>query len=400
MRRRVISLVIVSLLAFILAGCGNSAGNQPTAAQNSPYVINTILSLTGQGAFLGQEEQKSLQALEKEINAGGGINGHPVQFAIADDQTSPKVAVQLATGLMAKNVQVILGPTLVGMANAVEALATNGPVVYAVTPGIQPAPHSYVYSASTNTHDLIRALLNYFRSQGWTKIASLTSTDASGQDGLKGIQAAMKLPENSSMKLVDQEYFDVTATSVSSQIAKIKSSGAQALLVWTTGTPAGTAFKGITQGGLNIPVGTTDGNATYAEMNQYKDFLPAKLYIASARWIAGESLPPGPARDIETNFHKALASAGLKPDLPTSIVWDPANIIVNVLKKLGPNATAAQIRDAIDNIHGYEGVDGTYTFSPTDHRGLSLQSVYVTRWDAGQGTWVSISGPGGSPLKK
>ena len=400
MRQRVVALVSVALLVLTLAGCGSSTGNQPAATQHHPVVIHAILSLTGQGAFLGQEEEQSLQIFQKYINSKGGINGRPVQFAISDDQTSPKVAVQLATNLIGQHVQVILGPTLVGMANAVAALATNGPVVYAVTPGIQPAPHSYVYSASNDTHSLIQALLNYFRSQGWTKIASLTSTDASGQDGLKGIQQAMKLPENSSMHLVDQEYFDVTATSVSSQITKIKNSGAQALLLWTTGTPAGTAFKDIAQGGLNIPVGTTNGNQIYSEMHKYQAFLPAKLYIATSRYVALNTLPAGPAKDVETQFYQALAADNLKPDLPLSIAWDPAAIVVNVLKKLGPDATATQIRDAIDGIRGYEGVAGTYNFSSTDHRGLGLNSVYVTLWNAGKDTWQTVSGPGGAPPAK
>ena len=37
--------------------------------------LNTILPLTGLGAFLGTQEKTSLEVLEKTVNAGGGIHG-------------------------------------------------------------------------------------------------------------------------------------------------------------------------------------------------------------------------------------------------------------------------------------------------------------------------------------
>src|SRR5512142_2077761 len=177
-----------------------SSSTGSSAASGTPYVINALLPLTGSGAFLGTEEKQSLELFEKYINAKGGINGTPVHFVIQDDQTDPKVGVQLATDLIAKKVPVIIGPAISGVANAVGALATNGPVIYTTTPGVKPAPNSYIYSSTPDTHSLIQALMVFFRGKGWTKVAALTSTDSSGSDGLKGIQQKLALPENSSLK--------------------------------------------------------------------------------------------------------------------------------------------------------------------------------------------------------
>lgn len=371
----------------------------PSAPSVQPYVINALLPLTGSGAFLGTEEKQSLELYEKYINAKGGINGTPVHFVVQDDQTDPKVGVQLATDLIAKKVPVIIGPAISGVANAVAALATNGPVIYTTTPGVKPPPNSYIYSSTPDTHSLIQALMVYFRGKGWTKVAALSSTDSSGQDGLKGIQAAIALPENSSLKLVANEQFDTTASSVSAQITKIKDSGAQVLILWSTGTPATTAFKGIAQGGLNIPVATTDGNETFAQMNQYKEFLPAELYIGSPRFAALDVMPAGPAKDAVADFHKAFKDAGVTPDFGQTPAWDAAAIVVQALKKTGLNADATQLRDAIDQIKNFEGVDGTYNLSPGDHRGVSIESVYIVRWDAAKGNFVPVSGAGGAALK-
>lgn len=379
------------------AAASAPAATAAPAAQ--PYVINALLPLTGSGAFLGTEEKQSLELYEKYINAKGGINGTPVHFVIQDDQTDPKVGVQLATDLIAKKVPVIIGPAISGVANAVGALATNGPVIYTTTPGVKPAPNSYIYSSTPDTHSLIQALMVYFRTKGWTKVAALTSTDSSGQDGLKGIQAAIALPENSSLKLVANEQFDTTASSVSAQITKIKDSGAQVLVLWSTGTPATTAFKGMAQGGLTIPVATTDGNETFAQMNQYKEFLPAELYIGSPRFAALDVMPAGPAKDAVADFHKAFKDIGVTPDFGQTPAWDAAAIVVQALKKTGLSADAAQLRDAIDQIKNFEGVDGTYNLSPTDHRGVTIESVYVVRWDAAKANFVPVSSAGGTAPK-
>jgi branched-chain amino acid transport system substrate-binding protein len=402
---------ILAVIVLLAVGCAAPASpavpapatSAPAATATTapqPYVINALLPLTGSGAFLGTEEKQSLEVFEKYFNAKGGINGTPVHFVVQDDQTDPKVGVQLATDLISKKVPVIIGPAISGVANAVGGLAANGPVIYTTTPGVKPKPNSYIYSTTPDTHTLIQALVAYFRQKGWTKIAALTSTDASGQDGLAGINEAIALPENSTVKLVASEQFDTTASSVSAQITKIKEAGPQVLILWSTGTPATTAFKGIAQGGLNIPVATTDGNETFAQMKQYKDFLPAELYIGSPRFVALDVMPAGPAKDAVADFQKAFKDINVTPDFGQTPAWDAALIVVTALKKAGLNANAQQLRDAIDQTKGVEGVDGTYNISPSDHRGVGIESVYVVRWDATKNNFVPVSAAGGAPLSK
>ena len=195
-----------------------------------------------------------------------------------DDQSSPQVAVQLASQIVASHPAVEIGANIVAMCNAMAPLMQAGPAMFCLSPGIHPASGSYVFTSSVSTYDLARALITYFRSKGWTKLALMTSTDASGQDAEKGINADLALPENKDVKVVAREHFNPTDVSVSAQIENIKAAGPQALIAWTTGAPVGTIFKGIVQAGLDVPVGTTDGNMTFAQMNKYSAFLPKQLY--------------------------------------------------------------------------------------------------------------------------
>lgn len=74
-------------------------------------------------------------------------------------------------------------------------------------------------------------------------------------------------------------------------------------------------------------------------------------------------------------------------------------LVVSALRKLGPNATAQQIRDYLANLQGFGGINGVYDFKKTPQRGVNDSSVYVTRWDASQKTWVVVSQSRGVPLQ-
>lgn len=366
-----------------------AATSAPTAA--TPYEIHVILPLTGGAAFLGKPEQQALDALLGVVNKDGGIGGRPVKFTYYDDASTPATDVQLINQIKAKNVPVILGPSLVASCNAASPIVTSGPVVYCFSPGIHPDKGSYSFTSSVSTIDLNRALFTYFKAKGLTKIATITSTDATGQDADSAIKAG--LDGAPGVTLVAQEHFNTTDVSVAAQMTRIKASGAQALVGWSTGTPIATVLRAAAQAGLDIPIATTDGNMTYAQMDQYAAFLPKELLIPAPEWPAAQTLPAGPVKDALKTYDDALTAANVKPDIGTSLAWDPALIVITMLKKIGPSATATQLRDALAALKGFSGVNGTYDFTAEAQRGLTSSQALVTHWDPGQKTWVPVSAP-------
>jgi branched-chain amino acid transport system substrate-binding protein len=390
---------IIGRFAPVLSLCALAVLAVPARAAE-PYEIQVLLPLTGGAAFLGQGEQITLGIVEKVVNSSGGIHDRPVHFDIHDDQTSPQLGVQLANEILAKKPTVMMGSSLVAICRAIEPLMSNGPVDYCFSPGVHPESGSYVFTASVSTLDLATSLIRYYRLKGWTKIGLIFSTDATGQDAENGIKAILAQPENKDMTVTDTAHFNTTDLSVAAQIAEIKNSGAQAMIAWSTGSPIATIFRGIQEVGLDIPVGTTDGNMTYAQMKQYKDFLPKQLYIPAAQWVVTDDkqLPPAVAEKHKV-FYKFFQDAGVRPDIPSELSWDNSMIIVDALRKLGPNATAQQVRDHIANLKGFAGVNGIYDFTKTPQRGLDVSDSVVTRWSPQLDTWEVVSKPAGVPLK-
>ena len=367
-----------------------------------PYKINVILPLTGGAAFLGKGEQQALQLLQSTVNQDGGINGQPVEFIFHDDQTNPQVTVQITNEILAQKPTVMLGSSIVAMCNAEAPLLKNGPFDYCLSPGVHPAVGSYQYSSSADTHALIEALVRYFRMTGKTRMAFMTSTDASGQDAERGFNDVLKLPENASIKVVERQRFNPKDVSVSAQIERIKTANPQALIAWSTGAPIATVFKAVLQTGLNVPVGTTNGNQTYAQMHQYQGFLPKQLYIPTSVFLphAGMFKLDPKVEKQQQKFYAAFQAAHLKPDTMSMLAWDPASIVVQALRKLGTKATASQIRAYVSSQTSLAGINGVYDFKAVPQRGLTVKNALVSRWDQQADNWVVVSQPTGTPLTK
>jgi branched-chain amino acid transport system substrate-binding protein len=390
-------LAIVPCLAFLAL----KAPAAPAHAAQT-YDINTILPLTGGASFLGKEEQKALQLAEPMINKTGGIQGEPVHFVFYDDQSSPQTGVQLTNQVVASNPAVILGSSLVSVCNAMAPLMQNGPALYCFSPGIHPTPGSYVFTSSVSTLDLAEAMIRYFRLKGWTRLAFMTSADATGQDAERGLDSVVARPENKDITVVERAHFNISDVTVAAQIERIKAANPQVLVAWSTGTPIATVFKGIVQAGLDIPIATTNGNMTYAQMTQYADFLPKQLYIAAPEWVQHEGLIKlDPAVEkAQKAYFDIYKAANAKPDIAASLAWDPAMIVIDTLRALSPKATAQQVRDHIANLKGYAGINGLYDFPKNPQRGLDVSGAVVTLWSATHKTWELVSKPTGIPLDR
>jgi branched-chain amino acid transport system substrate-binding protein len=386
-------------IGLALAGAG-MLGPASAARAADPYDVDVILPLTGGASFLGKAELIALQLAEKLVNDNGGIQGRPLHLVVQDDQSSPQVAVQLASQVIARRPAVLIGSSLVAMCNAMAPLMTNGPVMYCMSPGIHPAKDSYVFTSSVSTHDLGRALIRYFRLRGWTRLALMTSSDATGQDAERGIDAAMALPENKDAQIVARTHFTPGDVSVSAQIETVKAAQPQAFIAWSTGAPVATIFKGIIQAGLDIPVATTDGNMTRAQMAQYAAFLPPQLYFPAGEWVAhGSRAQLDPAvKAAQDQFYDAYKPTGSPPDAAATHGWGPGMMVLGALRKLGPTVTAVQLRDYLGQLKGEPGINGMYDFAAEPQRGLSVENAVVARWNPDKKDWEAVSQPAGAPL--
>ena len=370
-------------------------------AAPAPLELNVIVSQTGSGSFAGQAEAAALQALETLTNKTGGIKGQPVHFAFHDDQSSPQVAVQIANDLLTKKVSVIIGPTLAATCSAIAPLLKDGPFAYCMSPVIVPlpTPGAFQFAINPTSENFIAVLMRYLRSQkSIHRIATLTTTDASGQDGDRSLDAAINLPDNHSLQIIDREHFNPTDISVSAQMSRVKAANADALIVWCAGSPALTALRGIQDVGLTIPVALSPANASYIQMKAMASMVPKTLLFPSVGVLAQNAVTNQQQRKAIQDFTLALAPA--RPDLLGVTAWDPGVIIIQALRQLGPAATADQIRAWLVGKRSVIATNGSYDFVSIPQRGVDEHNAYVSTWNSDAGTWNAVGGPGGVPLTR
>jgi branched-chain amino acid transport system substrate-binding protein len=388
--------VACSVAAFALLAM---LAPQPVPAAD-PFEIDAILSLTGPIAFLGNAEALSLRTVEPIVNAAGGINGRPVRFVIQDDASQPSVAVQLANGIIAKRVSVILGPTYVASCLAIAPLVrANGPVDYCFAPTIHPPPGSYQFSGGASSFDQAREAFTFMAAKGWKRLAAIATSDATGQDVEDSYAAFAGKGAYAAMTFVANERFAPGDVSVAAQIAKIKAANPDVILLMTIGTATGTVLRDLKDAGLdNVPVLTNLGNLLRGQLAQQGSVMPPRTYFTAPRFYAHDVARPGPVRDAQQALYDAFRAQGVTPDVGNGFPWDPALIVIEALRKVGTNADAKALRDYILGVHGFAGTNGIYDYRDGSQRGQGLTALVMVQWDPVKKSVFTVSEPGGKPL--
>jgi len=240
--------------------------------------------------------------------------------------------------------------------------------------------------------------VRYLRERGLHKIAFIASTDATGQDAERALNTVLARPENATVQIVTRQHFGAADLSIAAQMASIKAANPEAMIAWSAGTPAGTLFRGLHDSGIDLPTVTSAANLNPLFFKQYGAFAPKDLYFNAVPYYGGDIVTNPPTKAALATLTRELAKAGAKPDQIEISAWDPALIVVDALRKLGPDATAAQLRAYLLGLNGFAGVNGPYDFIRFPQRGLGENSALIVRWDTARGAAVPVSRFGGEPL--
>ena len=382
-RKSPITVGAVALL-MLASACGSQTASSGSGGSD-PYTFGVVTSQTGGASQLGVGELRGAQLAADYVNSKGGVSGHKIQIESADDQSQPNQALQQTRNLIAKKVTALVGPSVVANCNAIAPFVKdNGPVDYCLSPGIDAS--GFVWSASAKTDALAEETMNYWKNKGITRVAIISTTDASGTDGGR---AAKEAAQKAGLTVTAAVTYEPAAVSATAQLQQAMASNPQALVVWSTGTPVGVALKGIQQLGVDLPVMTTDGNLAGEFLKRIADYTPKTLLIPATRDFWWETLPKtDPAYDLEKQYNDAYQKKyNEAPDFGPGVGYDAVLVLAEALKH-AKSTSAADIRAAMESIDGFVGVVGTYHMSADDHRGLTVEDVAMVQAQDGKFTYV------------
>jgi len=387
--RRVASVVLAGVLIAGVAGCGSTARSTGQAGGSEPVKIGAVLSLTGTYAALGTAEKNALDLEVKRINEAGGVAGRQLEIIVEDDATDEAKAVAAASKLIEQDgVVAIIGATGTG-----QSMAIRGDVQRAGIPQVSMAGGTVVtaefdplvFQTPWSNTIVVPFVLGAMKNAGITKFAVLSDTGGYGKDGLAIIEAQAPA---AAMSISANETFNPGDTDVSAQLTKIKGSDAQALLLWTAGKEAAIAVKGARDLGIEMPLygGSGQARSEFAEgageaaegftFGTGKSLIPANWGEATEEFTT--------VSDFATRYEQAY---GEPPDIFAGHAFDALSIIADGLTRAGTEANSAELRDAIEKTEALPGFGGTFSFSATDHNGLTAEDLALYRFQGG--TWVS-----------
>jgi branched-chain amino acid transport system substrate-binding protein len=314
-----------------------------------------------------------------------------------DDQSSPQQSVQFANQLIAKKAPVILGPAVTATCGAVAPLvAASGPLMFCISPYINTG--GYVYATAGTALDNAVVVLRYYRERGFKRFAMLNSTDASGAALDKAFMDAFALHENAGLSLVSHEYFNPTDQSVAAQMAQIKASSPQVLISWTVGSPFSTVVRAFHDSGLDIPLVTNGANMTIAQIQQLASIAPKELhFLTIPAAVKGSAVQPRIAK-VERDFDALFEANGLKPDGGYANAYDMTILVMDALRKVPADPTAAQLHAYFAHLHDWPGANAIYDFR-FGERGSGQDGFELARFNAAASDFEPISKPGGIPLR-
>jgi branched-chain amino acid transport system substrate-binding protein len=218
---------------IVVAVATLAAANAAWAAD--PIRIGVNEPLTGVVAVSGNYVVNGAKIAADEINAAGGVLGTKIELLIRDNKSNPTEAVNVAEQLIVRDkVPVLMGAwsstyTLAVMPKLMEYKV---PMVVEVSssPKITVSGNPWVFRIAPTSDMQAEAFGKVVDKFNIKKAAFLVVNNDWGLANLKAFTAVLK---KHNIATIAQETMDPTAQDMSAQLAKLKNSGADALLLVT-----------------------------------------------------------------------------------------------------------------------------------------------------------------------
>jgi len=231
MKRLLAALSATLAIVAMPAGAADAQG-----VSKSEIVVGSIQDLSGPLAGFGKQVRLGMMLRVDEINEQGGINGRKLKLLVEDSGYDPKKAVLAAQKLVNQDkIFIMIGHIGTAQNNAAmpvqfEKNVINFFPITAAREMYEPF-HRLKYSFAATYFDQVRtAMPKLVKDKGAKKVCIMYQDDEFGLEVLRGGEAALK---TMNMDFAEKTSYKRGATDFSSQVARMKASGCDFVLLGT-----------------------------------------------------------------------------------------------------------------------------------------------------------------------
>jgi len=347
-------------------------------------VVGTIQDLSGPLAGYGKQARNGMQLRIEELNEQGGVHGRRIKLLVEDSGYDPKKAVLAAQKLVNQDkIFIMAGHLGTAQNNAAMPIQFEKNVInfmpLTASRDMYDEPNKLKYALLSSYYDQMRITLpKMIKDKNAKKVCIIYQDDEFGLEVLRGVEAGLKTV---SMDLTEKTSFKRGSTDFSSQVAKMKASACDLVVLGTIiretiGTVAESRKTGFNPVFFASVAAYTDlihklgGKAmdgiyaTMAVQNPYTDEASQPIRF----W----------ANKYKTKFNE-------DPAVFSAYGYIMIDIMIQAAQKAGPNLTTESFTKAMNSLTVPSDIFGTpkLTFTNTQRLGSEysrLSQIQDGKW--------------------
>jgi branched-chain amino acid transport system substrate-binding protein len=400
-RRKFLASLAVSLLVILpltMSACSSgttSTGTSSAAtstATGEPYKVGAVFAVTGFNSPLGMPEKQTAELLAEQINARGGINGHPLELIVYDTTSDTTECVKLVKRLIEQDgVVAVIGPSSTGESLALVDTVTKAQVplvscaasAQIVTPV---AERQWIFKTPQSDVLAVKEIIKYLNSNGFKKVGLITDSAGYGSTGHDALVAALP---GAGFTIVGDEKFGTSDTDMTTQLTKINGAGPEAVICWGTNPGPAVVAKNMKQLNMTMPLLNSHGIANKKFIELAGDAANGVIFPAGKLLVVDQLPDSDPQKSVLASYKADFEAKYGAGTINTfgGHAYDALSMVVKALGAVGADKT--KVRDYIENdIKNFPGTGGMFNMSPQDHNGLAEGAFVMIQIKDGQWTWM------------
>jgi branched-chain amino acid transport system substrate-binding protein len=359
------------------------------APARADLTVGVTVSATGPAASLGIPERNTFALMPT------AIAGQKVNYVILDDASDTTAAVKNARRFVTEDkVDVIIGSTTTPNSLAMIDVAAEAqtPMISMAASAriVEPmdAKRRWVFKTPQSDEQMATAITAHMAAAGIKTIGFIGFADAYGEGWWnefgKSAQAA-------GMKIVVNERYNRTDTSVTGQALKLISARPDAVLIAGSGTPAALPQKTLRERGYAGRIYQTHGVANADFLRVGGKDVEGTLLPAGPVLVAAELSTAHPSKKVAMDYVARYEAAHGKGSVSTfgAHAWDAGILLQSAvpvaLKKAQPGTKEfrAALRDALEGLKNVAAAHGVFSMSEQDHVGLDQRAAVMVQIQGG-----------------
>jgi branched-chain amino acid transport system substrate-binding protein len=374
-----------------LAAAGTLGLQRGSRAANEPIRLGAVVSATGPVSFLGDPEAKTLKLYVDRINAAGGVRGRPITLVLYDDASDTTQARTFALRLVNQDkVTALIGGTSTGGTMSVLPVAEDAEIPFISMAGaltIVDPVKKWVFKTPATDRIAAQRTFQQMKAKGITKVGMLNGSDGYGQSGR---EQAKLVAKPAGIELIADETYAPSDTDMTGQLARIRSTGAQAVLNYGTGAAPSIIARNVKQLGLTIPLYLSPAIGSNAFIATTGPAAEGVLVPVAALLVADKLPDSDPQKKVCLDYARVYTEATKEePSYGGGCAFDALHLMVGAMERAidaGKGTDPEAVRDQLERTRNFVGIDGVFNMSGTDHMGLGPDAFRIAVIRGGQ--WV------------